>query len=172
MNGEDIDFFESLSKTNDDSNQSNSSQSKYTSNMYSKRPQVYSSYIQPNLPPAFNSKHQSNNNFKTQPNDYAKKPKMSQETLILSASSSLDNHYAETIPNQNDSALINTLSSFIGLQTFESENVFSDLTQKDMVLFSLDNQTNSKKNNLCFKGMFFFVIIFNIKYFYSYYLFM
>ncbi len=154
MNDEDIDFTENLSiRMNDSSNQSNSSQTKYISSLNNKRPQVYSNYIQPNLPnqqpQAFNSKYQSNNNFKTQLHDYVKKPKISQETLILSNSSSLDNHFGDTIANQNE---VNMLSSFIGLQTFESENVFFD-SINDMVLFSLDHQTNSKKDKLCFKGI-------------------
>ena len=114
-----------------------------------KRPQVYSNYIQPNL--QSNTKG-SNDKFQKAASysDIIKKPKLNQETTA-SKTSNLDNSMDNQI-NQCDPALMNYLNSFLGINTFESENLFLDLIENDLALICLDHETKSKKNNFCFKG--------------------
>ena len=142
------------SSANSSSRMSNHSNYQRNAQPIQKRPQVYSNYIQPNLQNRntnnFNNKPQSS--FKTNGTTFIKKPKFNQEVKENNSHdlNSLENQ--EILHSQNDDELNAYLSSFIGVNTFQSENVFLDLIQKDMILISLDTQNKSKKNNFCFKG--------------------
>ena len=110
--------------------------------MATKRPQVYSNFIQTNIQNQDISNNKKNDQLKN--GTLIKKSRLAQESF-----ESENNQQNSLI--QNDLALKNLLNSFIGVNTFKNENVFLDLFQNDIIFLKLNN----KIKNFCFKGIFY-----------------
>jgi hypothetical protein len=130
------DFTEDL--TENSSNFLNNS----SNSMATKRPQVYSNFIQTNIQNQDISNNKKNDQLKNGAS--IKKSRLAQESF-----ESENNQQNSLI--QNDLTLINLLNSFIGVNTFKNENVFLDLFQNDIIFLKLNN----KIKNFCFKGIFY-----------------
>lgn len=139
MNEDDSNNSDSLSMNSS----SHQRYSKKPFNQNTKRPQVYSNYIQPNL--QYNNNQAVSNS--SQPG-IIKKPKINQNDFEENGI----NNASENQQIQVDSAYMSYLNSFLGVNSFQSENVFLDLIANDLILVSLDSEAKSKKNNFCFKG--------------------
>lgn len=110
--------------------------------MATKRPQVYSNFIQTNI-----QNQDISNNKK---NDQLKNGALIKKTRLVQESFESENNQQNSLI-QNDLTLTNLLNSFIGVNTFKNENVFLDLFQNDIIFLKLNN----KIKNFCFKGIFY-----------------
>lgn len=122
---EEIDFYGSLTKSINSSKTSDINKSRVKSKQNDlKICQVYSEFIQPQ---------------NTDDHSKIKKPKL------------IDQDKMEINENEEKKE-INLSDTFIGINTFESDNVFSDLSNFGLLIICLEQKSDFAKSNFSFKG--------------------
>lgn len=126
---EEIDFYASLTKSINSIKSSDSNRSSMRSKKSeSKICQVYSEFIQSNI----------TNDDGIQ----KKKPKLAEPSLFVNQTEMKD-------PERKDTDLLN---SFIGINSFESENLFAGLANYGLLIVCLESNSDFSIKNFTFKG--------------------